>query len=222
MKRITQSLLSLTVLFSVLLLSSCDKEDASMIHISGNVTDPGLAAAVNGATVTLLSQKIIDGTWSANYSKEAETTSDANGDFKFDLEFNYNPAFKIEISKTDYFEIEYEIPPADFVDGTDFTQDFELASKGYIRLSIVNIMPVDENDEIKIRFVDWAGQGDACFAGFFEFTGMEVNEVYECALPGGQDYQLEYIVSKTGFTSIPTITTVSLPSFQITNVNLNY
>lgn len=194
-----------------------------MVHIAGTVFDPALNIDVQDASVVLLAQTIVDGTWSTSFSKQEETTTDASGAFKFDLEFDYNPAFKLEVEKTDYFDLEYEIPTADFVNGTSFTKSFEMYPKGYVSLNIVNVNPVDSNDVITLRFKDWETScSGCCFSGFFEFTGDEVNETYECAVYGEDSYMIEYFVTKKDLGTTNYSKNFDLDAFQQANISIEY
>lgn len=215
----------LTGLFSIaliLLFSACSNDTKTKITISGTVNDPELGTPVEGVHVVLYSQKMVNGSWSFNYNQEDSLFTDADGSFQFELEFNYNPAFKLEFDRDQYFPFTYEIPPDEMTGGTSFNSQFELHSRSTINIHLKNNFPFDENDLIKFRIIDWNKScATCCYTDFYEYVGSDVNITESCELIGESTYTIEYIWVKNGNQNV-SMKEVFCPAFGSASVDITY
>ena len=198
------------------------EDDTRMLTISGTVSDPKAGTVLEDVEISLFTQKTSTGTFSFNFEEEAVTTTDADGYFAIELEFDYYTAYRLDFSKGFFFGKSVEFGNDDFGGDDSYVNDFELMPGSTLHFHIVNQNPFDANDEVKYRIKDWDGDCQECCPGIFKsFVGNSVNEEFTCNVFGGENYVIEFVTIKNGATTSP-VRNVFAESFQTIDVELYY
>jgi hypothetical protein len=191
------------LLLALVFFAGCEN-DKRVITISGITKDPKLNTMLEDVTVNLYTQKTSTGTFTYNFVKEGTTQSNAQGEFSFEFNFSYNAAFKLEMYKEDYFGNSVEFEMEEIPENDHYFNEFELYPEARIRFHLANNNPFDHNDMVQYQIQGWEVPCDGCCpSGYRSFTGIAIDETFECRVHGNEVYHIDFIVTKNGNSSFP-------------------
>jgi len=188
------------ILFISLLLTlsipSC-KKDNNTIVVEGIVNDPNTGIKVEGVTVVFSSSKITDGVYNSGYQEISRTTTDAGGNFRFEMEEERTSGYRITLSKTGYFSVNKDISADDIKAGTVYSPSFDIYPVGYIKLHVINQNPIDSSDFISYTFsAGYLGCYECCDNSMRYGYGETVDDWLKCKTYGNQNVTITWNVTK--------------------------
>lgn len=196
-------------------------ENEHSITIQGNLKDQVQSTAVENANITLLVNEMVNGSWSTNFVEKGTITSDASGNFKFTIPFQYTTAYRLIITKEGYFSETTELP-ADELEDDFYEGDFGLNPEASLSIHVINSFPFDNQDQINFHLSNWeANYPGCCPNSFIQFTGEQVNETLTCKVIGGLTYTIEYIITRNGNQHV-LLKEVFCPAFESTTCEILY
>lgn len=212
-----------TLLLLLFFINSCKKDDKNIIKIAGKVLDPNTNAYVSGAKVFLYASKLQSGgIFSSGYEEISVMTTDLEGNFVTEFKEEKFSGYKIYISKQNFFSFSKELTTEDIVPGTVFSPVFNLYPECYIKLMIKNIAPADSNDHVIYWFSSgWNACYECCDNTYYHGYGMNFSDTIHCKTYGNQNVTVTYNVTKTGNTTINTMTHFC-PAFDTTEFGIYY
>ncbi len=188
-------------LLSVLL--TC-KKDKNTIHIKGTVYDPNQKINVQGAHVILQSSTVQSGIYSGSYQDIATGTTDASGNFNFDIAVARVIGYKIIINKDKYFYSETDIGPQNWSGGNTYNPVYNIYPIGYVKLYIENTHPYDLEDLVlyTISIPDYAKLYPYC-SGCCSDTarsgkGMYFRATFKCITQGATKTNISWDFTHNG------------------------
>jgi len=203
-----RNLLFLLIIFS---LFSCRKETGE-IQIDGKLNDPYGGNYVAGATISLQATGVIDGVYSAAYTTIASGTTDTDGRFSFVINESAYDAFRFTFIKDGYF-MSQNVYSASTIDPEHpFSGSFEIYSRSAVKVSVQNILPYDNSDEISVYFANPPSScSECCTSDPFKMTGMNIDTIIYCNSYGGYELVINYSYKKNNINSSYSDTVVCTP-----------
>jgi hypothetical protein len=192
----------LVILFVVVsIFCSCKKEKDDINYtIEGTITDINDNSPIESAKLTISKREVSSGTFNSSYSKISELTTTNNGLYSIITEYGSVESFKFELSHLDYFSKEIIVNPDDL--STEITNEynFELTSKGYIKINIKNNSPYDILDQISFNSINSSCTNCVKFNSI-ELNGTTVDTILEGGIEANKYYKYQYFVTKNGVTN---------------------
>lgn len=213
----------LVLFLSVIIISSCNKDDVVKLTIAGKVEDPKalLNQSVAGVELKLLHNSLEGGVFSNSFSEIMSVTSGANGAYQFEFDRDNTISYKITGQKTNYFDLEVLINPDNIDPGTTYTKNLSLKPKAHLSMNIVNSDPEGPTDQITFQYLNANFNCSCCDNDDLILTGTDVDTTDVCALEGNSWIKYYYIVDKPSlFLSV--LDSVYCNSFDTTYVQIGY
>lgn len=177
---------------------SCKKE-AQTFRINGNVYDSQLKCNVQGATVILLGNKVESGVFNNNFTELARSSTDASGNYNFEIKDQKVAAYKFTIIKDKYFDLEAEVKTDVLQASENFTKNFIAYPQATIQIHTQNTSPQGTEDQIKWRFLNADQSCKTCCNSLWTTgIGPTYNQTTECMVVGARYLNIEWVVTKNG------------------------
>ncbi|WP_343604684.1 hypothetical protein [Fluviicola sp.] len=203
----------ITFLFALLVLigsNSCKKKDLSY-QIKGTVYDYSLSAPLSGAQVVIKATSTTNSTGTTL----ATLTTDASGNYSYELKREKYQSIIISITKDNYFSDGATATLEDLSLDDDNAFNFGMYAKSWVKLHFVS----DGTKIIKyFKQVGKNGCTECCPTGEIQLQYATDESVY-CINNGNSTYQIYYDVQ--GTTNNGTLQVTTVP-FDTTELLINY
>ncbi|PHR46688.1 MAG: hypothetical protein COA32_09395 [Fluviicola sp.] len=180
----------LPILLLIIFISSCKKDELSFT-IKGQVSDLTLSGNLSGATVKLYSFPL----GSTLGVFENSVSTDAQGNYSFELEHDKYEKIQLVLEKGDYFEIIDDISFSNLSTTDDNVLNYGMEAKAWTKFIIKNQQPTSAQDEFKLfknsGKIDCA---ECCNNGYTYYYGA-VDTVVYCANGGNRYMSFFYWVN---------------------------
>lgn len=172
----------------------------------GKITESVSHSACSGAEIKLYQKLIVNGAASESFSFAASTVTDNAGTFTIAIDRDKVTAFKLTITKANYFPISIE--KSSSVISTENPNQFneELDPISWVSFQIKNSFPTD-SDHFKLITQTFREDCDGCATnGAFDFYGpLDTTITY--ATTGGEYVKFIYINVSAGSSTFDSIYT---------------
>lgn len=209
-------------LFAILLLSSCRKNKTVEYEISGVISDQYTNAGIAGVTVILEVQELSGGNFSTTFKTIESTTTSSNGSYSFKFDRRNASEYRITISKTNYFGAEFSINPDHLNEEAANIKNYDMASKGWVRVNIKNVNPFNASDIVTYQMANTLNCNNGCCGVTpFELEGMNVDTTFICLAHGNSEPTASGFYTKNGTGSSVSETFTVMP-LDTVDVNIHY
>lgn len=180
------------ILFLCLILLSCKKEELNFI-IKGKVSDITFSGSMQGAAVKLYSFPL----GSTLGVFENSVTTDAQGNYQFELDRDKYEKIQLVVEKNNYFEIIDNISFSSLTSDGDNLFNYSMEAKSWTKFIISNQQPALAQDEFKLfKNSGKTDCAECCSNGYSYYYG-NVDTVVYCANGGNQYMSFFYWVNGT-------------------------
>ncbi|RUA28027.1 MAG: hypothetical protein DSY76_04755 [Bacteroidetes bacterium] len=214
--------IAISILFVNIFLFSACKKDVKTYEISGSISDPQLHINVSGVKVSLKASKVQSGVYNPTYTEIQSTTTSSDGSFSFTVEHENVEGYRLDFTKTDYFDNTKDLSTDDVQNGnaTNIKMDFIPIAK--IKLIVKNTSPQSNDDKIEFRFSNVSVKGKDCWTND-PITGIGPTYSFTKTgqVSGNKDMYLEWVVVKNGSQHSYT-DTIHSEAFKLKTYNINY
>jgi len=200
---------------------SCKKEKLDP-SLSGKIKSSTTGLAISGATVQLYKREVMPGVVSNINTLIGTKTTDALGNFSFDVERGTIQQFQIDASHSLHQEGSFVINPDDVLNQNDFYQEFAIEPRLWIKTQVTNIGAMSPTDQLRFRFVNAAFGCECCASDEHIFTGANVDTMLVCELPSSFDLQYIYEAYQDGYQISSESAFVSSVPADTALVEINY
>ncbi len=212
------------VLFFLCLLiffTSC-KKDPKNILISGTVKDPYQNIPVAGAKITLQANGVIQGIYNASFVTLGTITTDALGQFQFEVDESTYDSFRFVIVKDGYYTLQQTVTAATVNSDKPLKTNFDFLSVATILVHIKNISPFDDDDKLITYFQNNPiSNFDCCSSSPITYLGMAIDTSFFCKSVGAFDLSLSKSILKNNVQTYETTTVHTLPNDTV-EINVFY
>lgn len=192
---------------SVFMLS-CGKKEVNTF--SGKVLNMSSGESVEGIKVYLDAAKILSGSINSAFSQIAETTTAVDGSYYLECEPAAYLRFRIRLEKKGYHKTVQEFDPLD--QRYDYSKDYTVAIQSYLNIKVLNIQPMSDNDEFKIRIEKVDENCIECCNGEFRyFQGAYVDSEFSCKTVGGDTIVIYSVSIHNGQSTIKSNSVYCIP-----------
>jgi len=212
----------LLFLLALLFSAGCRKDKNGMFSITGRITDQASGHGVETAKIRLSASKIQTGVYNSNFEDLFTVFTNVSGDYSAEVKLEKTTAYRLNISKEDYFEYSEDISPDKFLKGENYIMNYNIIPVGYIKLRAVNISPYDSNDLISYRFTDgYMNCNKCCNNNIIKAYGTSFDSTFVCKAAGGSQLTLTWNVIKNNQSSYTT-STINCPAFDTVYFQISY
>ena len=191
----------LIVILSLVMLSSCNKNNDNMIELTGVVSDEINSSPVDGLSV-LLEINPFGGNSFSNSFEEIETTNtNLNGEYLFSFQNSNAVEYRLTFTKQGCFTEQLLINPDQLSLSENNNIDASIYSASYLVLNISNNLPYNNDDEIVFSTTLISSNVGSCFDGIVTMLGSSADTIIECEIYGNQMVEFDYFVTKDNFTN---------------------
>jgi hypothetical protein len=177
------------ITLSILILS-CKKDELSFI-IKGKVTDATFSGPSQGVSVKLYSYPL--GSTMGVYENSVST--DAQGNYQFELERDKYEKIQLVLEKNSYFEIIQDVSFSNLSSDDDNVINFSMEAMSWTRFVIYNQQPSSSQDEFKLfKNSGKTDCAECCDNGYSYFYGA-IDTVVYCANNGNEYMSFFYWVN---------------------------
>ncbi|MDD3685678.1 MAG: carboxypeptidase-like regulatory domain-containing protein [Bacteroidales bacterium] len=167
--------------------SACTEEEKN--SFSGTITDMSSGEPVSGVTVYLDGAVLNSGSINSTFHELAVTTTGSDGRYFFECDQDAYLKFRIRIQKDGYHDDLHEFEPADQL--ANYDNDYEFAKESYLHVSVLNVLPYNDDDQFKIRVEAINNACQMCCSGEFRyFYGTYTDTSFFCNTVGGDTITL--------------------------------
>lgn len=178
------------ILFLSTLIFSCQKEELDFV-IKGTVSDASFSGPSQGVNVKLYSFPL--GSTLGVY--ESSATTDAQGNYNFQLERDKYEKIQLVLEKNNYFEIIHDVSFSNLNSEDDNVINFSMEAMSWTRFVIQNQQPTSAQDEFKLfKNSGKTGCTECCNNGYSYYYGA-VDTVVYCANTPNQYMSFFYWVN---------------------------
>lgn len=212
-----------TALFIFILLvsfSGCRKTGNLELTIRGSVVDYRHNAGVSGVSVRLDEQAIQGSTASGAYSRAAEASTDANGDFELNFDRKNALDYRITLTKEGYFSKQFNVNPDQVVPGEIHEVYEDIIPEATIQVKVVNTNPESDEELMRFRKLNAFFECVCCHNDFYDFYGADVDSTFSCKLYG--DYNLTYVYTVDREEEVNVVDSIYCPAFHTTELLIEY
>lgn len=166
---------------------SCKKGRADFT-IKGTVTNSSANAPLSNANI--LVYKINAGSTSEFLIKEI--TTDASGNYSFEIERDEFNELVFKISKQNFFSINESVTFASLTTNEDNTRNFSTTAKGWAKIHLKSNAPTNN---LNISRLDGKSNcAECCPGGFQNFQGT-FDTTFYCINDGNTNYSFNYFIN---------------------------
>ncbi len=210
------------ILFGIIFIISCKKDEDKEITVTGEIKDP-TGAAISGVRVSLQGTILSGGTYNTGFSEMAYATTDAGGKYEIKTKWQVVSKYRIIAIKTNFFDYKTELTSNTIPAGESYTNNILVYPIAWIKLNVVNTSGCDSNDVISYRISSPPSQVgfDCCSNEYFIGKGQFFSAATKCKSIGNSNAIFEWSVQKSG--AIHTYQhNMFCVAFDTTTFNLNY
>jgi hypothetical protein len=212
----------LSVFLVLLIVCSSCKKDKNKVIINGTVLDPNSQSFVEGVKVSFMASKLTGGTYNSGYVEIANTVSDAQGKFTFEVDEDKVSGYRFFVSKPNYFYVIKDYTADQISAGEPHDLTFNIYAEGYVKLVVENSTPLDTSDFIAYSFSSGYIDCDQCCNNVMQHgKGMNYNNTWKCKTYGSQNVTVTYYVTKNFVTNMYTKSFYCNP-FDTVSCFINY
>jgi hypothetical protein len=180
----------LFVLLLSLIFSSCKKEELDFV-IKGTVTDASFSVPAQGVNVKLYSFPL--GSTLGVY--ESGATTDAQGNYSFELEREKYEKIQLVLEKNNYFKIINDVSFSNLTSEEDNIINYSIQAKSWTRFVIQNQAPSTAQDEFKLFKNSGKADCDECCSNGYSYYYGDVDTVIYCPNNANQYMSFFYWVN---------------------------
>lgn len=175
-------------------LTSCKKDEG--FTINGRVIDYITGTPIPNAKVKVSAGKLNQFVYNSSYSEIGNATTDASGNFSIQVPSEKVSDYKINITKSGYFDNETKITQDLFKDNI-YNANFGIIPEAQLRIVFKNISPYDLEDNFKFWY-EGAIQNcyDCCNDNVYNFSGPNISDSISCRTTAGIYAKVNCIVEK--------------------------
>lgn len=190
--------------------SACKKKNLKYV-IKGTVYDASYNAPLAGATVIISTTS----TNNTTLTQKATLTTDASGNYSYELDREKLKSVVITVSKTNYFGEETTTTLDHLSIENDNTFNYSIYAKSWVRLHFVS------NGTKTVKYFRTAGKNgcEECCPGGEMLLSSAVDESVYCINNGNTTYSIFYDVQ--GTTDNGTLSATTVP-FDTTEILISY
>ena len=208
--------------FAVSLFHACKKEDQTPeLTIQGTIFDNTTQAGVPGVSVRLSEQVVSGGTFSSVFQTISTVTTSSNGSYSFNFPREAASAYRLEISRENYFSRELDINPDNVSVGSPYSSSLGITPMAWAKFSMVNASPLSAADVATFQYLNASFTCSCCNNEQSTYTGMNVNSSEKCLLEGNFMLRYRYTVNKDTL-SLSVIDSAFCAAFDTTFISINY
>jgi len=214
--------IAISILFVNIFLFSACKKDVKTYEISGSIFDPQLHINVSGVKVSLKASKVQSGVYNPTYTEIQSTTTSSDGSFSFTVEHENVEGYRLDFTKTDYFDNTKDLSTDDVQNGNATNIKMDFIPIAEIKLIVKNTSPQSSDDKIEFRFSNVTVKGKDCWTND-PITGIGPTYSFTKTgqVSGNKDMYLEWVVVKNGNQHSYT-DTIHSEAFKLKTYNINY
>lgn len=204
-------------------LPACRKNrEKPKMKISGKVSDRADNSGIQGATVRIYYKPYQNGVYTNNFSSLTSTTTDAAGNYNFEIEKPNTSDFKFEVEANNYFATQKTVNPDNLSTANPNTLNFETDPSCDIHFHFKNVSPVDINDHLQFKPSGLLAECVTCCTNaVLNYDGTAVDESFTCTRYAKKYFRYQYFVTKSGVT-MPYIDSVYCTWGTTVNVEILY
>jgi hypothetical protein len=180
----------LAILLLSLLFLSCKKDELNFI-IKGQVSDVTFSGSLQGANVKLYSFPL----GSTLGVFENSSTTDAQGNYQFELVRDKYEKIQLVLEKDNYFQIINNVSFSNLSSEDDNTFNFSMEAKSWTKFIIYNQQPTSLQDEFKLFKNSGKTDCDECCDNGYSYFYGAVDTVIYCANGGNRSMTFFYWVN---------------------------
>jgi hypothetical protein len=204
----------------LLLTWSCRKQDGFESRLYGKVLNAETGANVNGANVAFSQQLVSGGAFNANWQTVGSSTT-SGGSYDFTFERENAASFRVEVDHDLYFDLTKNINPDNLRTGEELQLDLEMTARAYLKVSIVNTAPLNDQDELVYRNLNADYACDCCDEEEVVLNGTDIDTSWVCELPGYTNLVYRFDVDKDTLDYIE-FDTLYITPFDTSYITINY
>lgn len=212
--------LHVILLFSLLTLVACNRNDVEGMQIHGKIRDSRNSAGVAGVSVEVQEKIVESGALNGSFQFAAQVNTDGSGNYTADFERNNALIYKMNFTKQGYFSKAQEINPDNLTPGVAYTVNQTLVPEAFVQVNIRNANPLTEDDFMRFRYVNANFDCECCNNAWTEFEGTMVDSSFTCRMHG--DYMLYYTYEVTRVEEEVFTDSVFCHAFQTTVIDIDY
>jgi len=188
----------ITLAWSLLIILTsfgCRKSDKYLL--SGLLSDPNQAIAIEMAKVEVWTQQLKSGVFEANYKLAGEELTGPDGLFSFELESQKYTGVRLIFFKEGYYGWEVQVNPESLLGDDGYYAEYEMIPEAWVKFHIVNNEPFDNDDFFEFRLLNaYTDCEECCKEAKFQFFGLDVNNLFFCKSSGHQDLIVQWTKRK--------------------------
>jgi predicted 3-demethylubiquinone-9 3-methyltransferase (glyoxalase superfamily) len=185
------------ILFSLLSLVSCKKENESTITIAGTISDSG--GSIAGAEIQLAVKEITGGTYSNTFTTFHSGLSATDGSYSHTFDAYNAIEYKVDVLTDNRFDQSLVIDPDDLKRGQINTYNFVLQPQAWFKINLQNSSPVDSSDFLLFQLTTTQSECAGCCNNLVQpFAGEFVDTTLKCMTTGNVMLHMSWIVTKFG------------------------
>jgi len=192
----TDRIISFLILFICIVgfLTYCKKKDDKNI-ISGITINQQTLQPVSGVKVELSAKKIINGTWSSQFSSISTFFTQSDGSFSFTFDNIRVSDYKLSFSKTNYFSDDYVISPDQVEPGNEYKNTYYIHFESWLKIIIKNNPPAYSGDNLSFQLKSGSVNcPDGCDDIIHNYSG-NMDTLHVCKIYGSQSAVIEWTYS---------------------------
>lgn len=175
------------------LLYGCNSKDVFIV--TGTLTDFYSGEVIENAELTLSYTSIESGTYSSNYKFLSETSTDGNGQFKFEFDYVSAVDFRIRTSKNGYVNEDYFFDRDDWKLKDDNIAELTAFGESNLTISLLNNA---SKKQYLFKLSDHSlGCTSCCSAGTYSLKNF-VDTAFTCTMYANQTVDYEIINAELG------------------------
>ena len=185
---------------------SCKKDISTITNVDGVVSEKGSGHPIAGATV-LLGRKDLNSYAGYTIQTVQSVITNANGEYKFEFNYEKGFAYTILARKIPYFESESYYPQK----GQKNTINISLSSPSYLKIHLKNTSGANS-----------IALGDPCYFDC-DYYGTSIDTTTKAFTShGGETLTFYWVVFNNNVDTLKKSASMFLPPFDTTLFNINY
>lgn len=202
-------------------LASCRKADDSIeFTIRGVVTDSRNGAGLPGVLVTIDEQVVEGGALNGSFSQAAQSVTGADGSYELVFQRRNALEYRVDFTKSDYFEVRETINPDLLNPEEQFTLNNTLIPEATLEMHFYNANPFDDDDLFRFRKLNALFECVCCNNDWIDLEGMDADTTVVCKLHGDYLLTYTYLVFKEEDEAF--VDSVYCPAFHTTEIDIGY
>jgi len=208
--------------FVVACFAGCKKKEKATMEINGKVTDNANGAGISGASVKIYYKPYQNGVYVSSYSLLTTASTDASGNYSFNVEKPNTDGLKFVVEASAYFPGEKIVNPDNISTSSANTQNFSIDASGTLAIHIKNTTPIASDDFIQFQTTGLNYSCSICCGSSpIQKFGMTVDTSFSCMRYANRYIYYNYIKTKAAVTTVVN-DSVYLPAGTTVNLDIFY